>query len=184
MTTAPGWGRPDGGSTVGEFQLDVQRWRMQQRGERPAVVGEALLRNYPLRLWVQQREHMSMVLQEFETLLADTPQASSPPQQLLDVAEMFSTVFGSMIGAVYEDREAAVAAGLDRMDSRVPLVRKTPDYIDHFSQVLRAVDNYCVLGLLQAPPRPARVVALMNWSLGELVAQYFGADPTPWAGPF
>ena len=168
-----------------ELELDVERWRMQRRGESPAVIGEAVLRNYPLRLWLRQRDHMATVVTEFERVrAAKGSEAGSAPQQLLDLADMFSTVFGSMINAIYEARRAALDAGLDRMDSRVPLVKRTPDYLDHFQLVLRAVDDCCESGQLAAPRRPPLVATLMDWTLEELTAQYYGAEPTAWAGPF
>ena len=168
-----------------ELKIDVERWRMQQRGESPSVIGEAVLRNYPLRLWLRQRDHMATVVTEFERVRAGKgPEEGSVPQQLLDLAEMFSTVFGALINGVYDERRKALDAGLDRMDSRVPLVKRTPDYLDHFQMVLRAVDDCCEDGQLDAPCRPPLVAALMDWTLAELTAQYYGAQPTPWAGPF
>lgn len=166
-------------------ELDVERWRMQRRGESPAVIGEAVLRHYPVRLWLRQRDHMAVLLTAFaRARAAEGLEPGSVPQQLLDLADMFSTVFGAMLDGVYEARRAAVDAGLDRMDSRVPLVKRTPDYLDHFQMVLRAVDECCERGQLEAPCRPPVVIALMDWTLSELTAQYYGAEPTPWAGPF
>lgn len=171
--------------TPSGLELDVERWRMQRRGEPPAVVGEAVLRNYPLRLWLRQRDHMATLLTEFERLRvgkADAPQDLG--QQLLDIAEMFATVFGVLINQVYAARRQALDAGQDRMDSHVPLVRRTPDYLDHFQMILHAVDEYCDSGALASPCRPPAVIALMDWTIGELTAQYYGAEPSPWMGPF
>ena len=170
---------------MAELDLDVDRWRMQRRGGPPPVIGEAVLRNYPLRLFQLQREHMAAVVQEFDRVQNQHDAGQfTPPQHVFDVAEMFRTVFGAMIQAVYEERQRAFEAGCDRMDSRVPLIKKTPDYLDHFRLVFDAVDEFSRQGLLKTPPRPLLVAALLDWTMSELTAQYFGADPTPWAGPF
>ena len=83
-----------------------------------------------------------------------------------------------------DDREAALAAGLDRMDSVVPLVDGTPALMDQVASVMQACDDFCADGSLLMLPRPPHLRALGEWAHAELVAQYAGAEPSPWPGPF
>lgn len=150
------------------------------------IVGEAVLRDYPLRLWLRQQEHSDAVLREFHLLIGGRQAGSdaTPAAQLLELATMFTTRFGGLISALNDARHAALDAGLDRIDSRVPLPEGTPALLSQVSSVLHAVDEYCRAGDLLTLARSPELVALSEWSLSELTAQYEGADPTPWPGPF
>lgn len=160
--------------------------RIRHITDAAAIVGEAVLLNYPLRLWLREMAHHDTLRQEFQVLLAGhrAGVTAGPPQMLLDVADLFTTVFGPIVDAVFSERQAALDAGLDRMDSHVPLVHRTPDLLDYYRDVLHAVDAFCEAGQLLALKRPPVLVALSDWTLSELTAQYYDAPPTPWAGPF
>lgn len=152
----------------------------------PNIVGQAVLRDYPLRLWLRQQEHTDAVIREFQLLVgghqagADT----SAPAQLVQLAEMFTKRFGGLISAVNDTRFAALAQGRDRMDSHVPLPEETPALMQQVESVLKAVDEYCRAGDLLTLARPDELIALSQWATSELIAQYEGAEPTPWPGPF
>lgn len=150
-----------------------------------AIVGEAVLRDYPLRLWARQQEHADEVLREFRLLLdgADSGTASFPPRQLVDLAEMFSTRFGPLIDELISVRQARLDAGADRMDWRVPLPNSTPELVRQIDAVWKVVDQYCRSGDLLALARPAAVVALQTWATAEILTQFEGGEPTPWPGP-
>lgn len=150
------------------------------------VVGYAVLRDYPLRLWLKQQEHSDGLLREFQLLIGgqEAGAETSAPAQLVGLAEMFTTRFGTLINEINEERHAAIDRGLDRMDSRVPLPEGTPQLLEQVSQVMRVVDEYCGAGELLTLARPPELIAFSDWSLGELTAQYHGAEPTPWCGPF
>ena len=150
------------------------------------IVGEAVLRDYPLRIWARQQEHSDEILREFKLLVsgAQSGEADAAPAALLALAEMFSERFGRLVDAITATRLAALEQGADRMDWRVPLPRSTPELMRQVESVWRAVDEYCRSGELLALARPADVVALQDWSIRELVAQFEGAEPTPWPGPF
>ena len=49
---------------------------------------------------------------------------------------------------------------------------------------MAAVDEFCRHGDLLMLERPPEVVALSDWTRVEIIAQYGGAEPTPWPGPF
>lgn len=150
------------------------------------IAGEAILRDYPLRLWLQQQEHTDAVMREFQLLLGAQEVGSdlSPPQQLIDLAEMFTNRFGALISEINAERHAALAEGRDRMDSRVPMPEGTPQLLDQVATVFTAVDDYCQAGELLTLARPPELIAFFEWTRSELTAQYEGAAPTPWPGPF
>jgi hypothetical protein len=166
--------------------MDLSRWTLRQAGEPPPVIGEAVLRNYPLRLWLKEREHTAAVLRELELIVGDDTGAPCPAavQQLFDAANMFRTLFGTLLSGMFRARQAAIDAGLDRMDSVVPYVRRAPDYLDHYRTAAAAVDACSARGELLTPPRSKELIALHEWMVDEVTAQYYGAPPTPWAGPF
>ncbi len=149
------------------------------------VVGEAVLRDYPLRLWAAQQEHTDDLLREFTLVLigeqADRPHA---PAQLVELAQMFSARFGPLLDQLNATRQQALDAGRDRMDSVVPLVTGTAELMEQVRGVLDAVDDYCRRGRLLSLERSREQIALFDWTHAELLAQLGGAEPTPWGGPF
>ncbi len=152
----------------------------------PRIVGEAVLRDYPLRLWARQQEHMDAVLREFQLLLGGHEDGvdDSVPRQLVGLAEFFTSRFGAQITAVNETRQRALDDGLDRIDNRVPLIEGSPELMRQVDEVLEAVDRYCRSGDLLTLGRPPDLLALSKWTLTEIAAQYEGAPPTPWPGPW
>ena len=147
----------------------------------------AVLRDYPLRLWVQQQEYTDGLLREFNLLLIGEQSGelrSAAPGQLVDLADMFTRRFGPLLDAITQERQQAVDRGLDRMDSRIPLVEGAPELMEQVRVVLDSVDEFCRRGDMLLLPRPDELVRLADWSRSEVVAQFSGAEPTPWPGPF
>ncbi len=154
---------------------------------RSAVVGTAVLRDYPLRLWAAQQEHTAELLREFHLMIYGRQSSETQhdaPQQLVDLAEFFTSSFGLLLDDISATRQAALDAGQDRMDSEVPLVDGTPELLGRVRDVLATVDDFCRSGDMLALARPPLVVRLSEWSTRQLVAQYEGKDSTPWPGPF
>ena len=160
--------------------------RMRHISDAAHIVGEAVLMNYPVRLWKRQQQHTEAVMREFQLLRGghEDGLTTEPPQLLSDVLDLFTSAFGPLIDDVEKARQHALDAGLDRIDSWVPLIHRAPDLLDDLRLVWGAVDDYCARGELLTCPRDPELVALWNWTYDELCAQYYGADPTPWAGPF
>ena len=155
------------------------------------VSGQAVLRDFPLRLWARQQQHTQELLREFNLVLLGQEPGSeaataihAAPQQLVALAEMFTRNFGALMDQLSEARQAAYDGGADRMDSVVPLPPDLPELLDQVRRVLAVVDEYCNRGELLALQRPAELRALTDWTMAELVAQQGGAQPTPWPGPF
>ena len=152
-----------------------------------APVRIGVLRDYPLRLWAEQEEYTQGLLREFKLLLigeASSTAQEAAPGRLVDLAQMFETRFGPLLQLISKERQAAYDQGQDRMDSQIPLVEGTPELLEQVRQVLDAADDFCRQGDLLLLPRPPHLVALSDWSRSELIAQYGGAAPTPWPGPF
>ena len=160
--------------------------RMRHLTGTPRFVGEAVLRSFPLRPWDRQEPHMNAILRELQRVVsADRREGPAPvPPHLSDAAGMFSLLFGTLAQEVATARQKAPADGADRVDVCVPLVDRTPDLIDHLGAILEAVDDFCAGEDLLSLTRPPEMVALANWIMSELTGQYYGATPTPWAGPF
>ncbi len=149
-------------------------------------MGEAVLLDYPLRIWARQQEHSDEVLREFTLLASGASSGEAPgaPARLIALAELFRDRFGRLVDAITATRLAALEAGADRMDWHVPLPRATPELIRQVQAVYVEVDEYCRSGDLLTLARPEDVVALQDWSTNEILAQFSSAEPIPWPGPF
>ncbi len=151
------------------------------------VVGTAVLRDFPLRVWARSRQHSDEVMREFTLMLEGERSGQTSlavPKALVDLADMFTSQFGPLLDQLYAAREAALEQGLDRMDSEVALVPGTPELLGQVRQVMDAVDAYCRTGDLLTLEREEADRRLFDWTLEQLVAQYEGQEPTPWSGPF
>ena len=150
------------------------------------IVGEAVLRNFPLKVWHRQQEYTHDLLREFQLLTsggsARQPAALDVPAKLLAVADEFLTKYGSYSTRIAEDREAALRRGEVTMDSAVPLPAETPALVASVRALLVEVDDYCRRGDLLTLAAPPDVAALREWTLSEMLRQFAGQPPTPWSG--
>lgn len=150
------------------------------------IVGEAVLVDYPLRLWDRQQDHTRELLREFTLMLAGARNGTthSPPARLLELARTFDERFGPLVESMNNARQAELDAGRDRMDWRVPLMRSTSAILQQVDEVLLAVDEYCASGEMLALSRSPEQIAFYAWVMGELRRQLGGGPPVAWAGPF
>ena len=155
-------------------------------GEAVEIVGAAVLKDFPLRIWDRGRQHQDEVLREFTLMLEGqrSGQTSHAPQALVDLAEMFTRQFGPLIDQVTLAREQALARGEDRFDSEVTLPAGIPQLLQQVRSVLESVDEYCRTGDLLTLERSPESRRLFEWTAEELTRQYEGGEPTPWPGPF
>lgn len=147
----------------------------------------AVLRDYPLRLWVEQTEYTDGLLREFNLLLIGERSGEArgaAPGRLVELADEVTTTYRPLLQQISDERQAAVDAGLDRMDSVITLPEETPQLLESVREVLLASDEFCRSASLLMLPRPPDLVRLAEWTHAELRAQYDGGDPTPWPGPF
>ena len=146
-----------------------------------------VLKDYPLRLWARQQEYTEELLREFALLLIGERSSdlhSAAPGRLVEFADTFTATYGPLLTAIQDERRSALERGLDRIDSRVPLVDGTPALLEGIRDVLDSADEFCRTGGLLALPRPDELVRLFDWTCHELTVQYAGGAPTPWPGPF
>ena len=154
--------------------------------ERPERV-VAVLRDYPLRLWAEQSEYTDGLLREFNLLLIGEQSGElhgEAPGRLVELADMVTSRYGALLQQVTAERQEALDRGLDRMDSTIVLPEETPQLLAAIREVQLASDEFCRSASLLMLPRPPHLVALAEWSNAELLAQFHGAEPTPWPGPF
>ena len=151
------------------------------------VVGRAVLKDYPLRIWAESRQHSDELLREF-TLMLDGERTGqtdlSVPKSLVDLATSFTQRFGPLMDEMTLAREAAFNSGADRMDSEVAMPVGTPELLEQVRRVMDAVDEYCRNGDLLTLERSEQSRRLFDWTSEQLVRQYEGGDPTPWPGPW
>ena len=147
----------------------------------------AVLRDYPLRLWEEQNQYFDGVLREFQLLLLAEEQGAAEhpaPRRLVELAELLRDRFGGVLQTANAERQAAVDAGLDRIDSHLPLFDGLPAVLDQVRDVLEETDAFCEQQSLLALPRPPHLIAFATWAGEQLRSQYSGGSPTPWPGPF
>lgn len=145
----------------------------------------AVLKNYPLRLWLRQQEHYDTLMREFQLLVLSANDGDShAPQELLTLASYITGAHGKVVDEITEKRHAALARGLDRMDSYVPLIDGLPELLDQVDTVMQSVDDYCRNAQLLLLPRTPDLIAFADWTSTELRRQYAGDAPSPWPGLF
>jgi hypothetical protein len=152
------------------------------------IVGEAVLRGFPLRVWHRQQEYTHDLLREFQLLTSARGDVGGAdlndvPAKLLAVADEFVTKSGSYSARIAEDRESALRRGEVAIDSTVPLPAETPALVASVRDLLLEVEDYCSRGQLLTLAAPRDVAALREWTLSEMLRQFDGQPPTPWSGP-
>jgi hypothetical protein len=144
----------------------------------------AVLVGYPLRLWQRQQQHNDELLREFTLLVIGNEIApSSAPARLVQLAQGMIAKYGGLVDEIQRTRLEAFERGDLTIDSRVPLVPDAVPLMQGYRAVFEEVDAFCRAGQLLALPTPPELVALRDWSTGEIIAQAAGEPPTPWSGP-
>jgi hypothetical protein len=147
------------------------------------IVGHAVLRNFPLRVWHRQQEYTHDLLRELQLLSSgQEPGGHDVPAKLLAVAEEFVTKYGSYSRPIAQDRDAALRRGEVTIDSSVPLPAGTPALVGSIKALLAEVEDYCRRGDLLSLAAPPDIAALREWTMREMLRQYDGEPPTPWSG--
>jgi len=151
------------------------------------IVGEAVLRNFPLRVWHRQQEYTHDLLREFQLLTSSRdggrePAAHDVPAKLLAVADEFLSKYGSYSTRIAQDREAALRRGEVAIDSSVPLPAETPSLVASIRVLLAEVEDYCRRGDLLTLAAPPDITELREWTLSEMLRQFDGKRPVPWSG--
>jgi len=147
------------------------------------VVGQGVLRRFPLRVWQRQQQYTNDLIREFQLLtLGDQTLRHGVPGRLLDVAADFVVKYGTYSEAIMAEREAALARGEIAIDATIPLLSNTPELVGSVRTLLGEVDAFCRQGALLTLSVPGDVAALREWTMTEMLRQYQGQDPEPWQG--
>ncbi len=145
----------------------------------------AVLRDYPLRLWAEQIDYYQDVLREFAILLVGEEQGgATAPRRLVKLAALISTHYAPLLAPLDEQRQEAWERGEDRIDASMPLPPGVLAVLDDIRVVFAEVDGFCRGQRMLCLPRSAELVAFSAWATAECQAQYLGAPPTPWPGPW
>jgi hypothetical protein len=144
------------------------------------------LLNFPLRLFVQAREHHDELLREF-ALLALRPPVDRPghtvPHRLLELVDILGRQYGASSERTDAARDAAIERGEIAADLTYALPVTAGAAVRTLHQLMEEADAFCVaeeLLTLAATPLERR---FRVWYIQQFVSQLEGAEPVPWDGP-
>lgn len=139
-----------------------------------------LLRDFPLRLMDQARQHAEALIREFQMLVHADPEQAHVPRRLLELAEESDKRYSGMNPQAEEIVDAALARGDQYVDLEVfvPVSFKgeTLDAVP----ILLEVEEYCRSGQLLTLVPSDELRAFWAWYLGEFVRQIDGLEPIAW----
>lgn len=81
-----------------------------------------------------------------------------------------------------EQMDAAIAAGLERVDLEYHVPPSVPGSMARLRELLARADEFCRSERLLTMASEPELVALRNWYLEEFIRQAAGEEPTPWSG--
>jgi len=135
------------------------------------------VREVPLRTLHASQTHWSELRREVRLLALahedDYPLAKS-------LSELFADLDRVLRDGIYEEIEAALAAGEATADLRVDVPRASDDTIEQFLELLDLADEFCQEQRLLSLARTAEQRRFQRWLFGELVRQQRGEPPRPW----
>lgn len=145
---------------------------------------EILLRGYPVRLGAEQQEHWDGLLRELQLIALSQPeQREQVPGRLLGLVDLVTKIWSDDQTEPDRLRERALAEGRLTVDLRYPARPEVREVLLALDAVLVEVDAFCRTDDLLALARPAGVLALHQWVVGEFLGQLDGQEPTAWSGP-
>lgn len=136
----------------------------------------------PLRIWLRAAEHHDELMREM-ALLALSGTTRGLPERLLELVDVLGHQYGAAGARPDVERDAAMAAGLDRVDLDYQVSRSIAESAQHMRALLDEAEEYCrsFLLTLEQPPEQA---AFSRWYIDQFVQQCAGQPPVPWAGPW
>lgn len=145
-----------------------------------------VLRNFPLQLFEQARQHHDDLMREF-ALLALNPPSDRPghrtPARLLELVELLGNRYGAAAERTDAVRDAAIERGEQSLDLTYTVPRSVGPAIRQLQALMREADDFCEseqLLTLAITPLQRR---FGDWFYGQFLAQIDGAPPKPWDGP-
>jgi hypothetical protein len=136
----------------------------------------------PLLLWQRTAEHHDELMREL-ALLALSPPRPELPSRLLELVDVLGRRYGAAGSRPDAERDAGVAAGLDRLDLSFVVPRSSGAAAQRMRTLLEEVERYCGSDLLTVAQPPVQV-DFARWYSDQFVDQCAGAGPAPWPGPW
>ena len=145
-----------------------------------------VLLRYPVALGMRNAEHLDEVLREFRLVQlgrdAGTTSCRDVPARLLEMVDMLTRTYNRELSEPDRMRAQAAARGDAVVDLTYPVRPETEQVARGWQAMLAEVDDFCRSQDLLTLARPAELVALNDWALGEFVRQVRGEAPRPWSG--
>lgn len=141
-----------------------------------------VLTDLPVRLLQDFRRHYLEVRRELR-LLALAHETDYPVAKSL--TELFSRVdeiSRLMVGLT--ELEAAMAAGVERIDIELMMPPNTPATMQQLLELLELADEFCRSQRLLTLAATDQQYQLQRWYLGEFIRQGRGEEPLKWGGKY
>ena len=159
------------GSPLGRYARDT----------RDALVTVVLL-DTPLKIWVRAAEHHDELMREM-ALLALAPDPPTLPKRLTEIVHLLGQQYGAAGNRPDDARDAALTAGLDRIDLTYEVPRSLGADAARMRALLDEAEVYCRTELLTLA-QPQVQADFARWYIEEFVRQTEGHPPRAWPGPW
>lgn len=178
-------GSPGARSVLGRY--------LSMDGAAPEVDGAAVvpvtvrLLTFPLRVFLEAREHHDELLRELALLSLQRSSGQAGARPLPPRLAQLIDRLGRRLGAAEERGHEARDTAIDRGDLAADLdYRITPAAVQdlvRLTLLLDDADRFCREGWLLTMPEAEPVTWFRRWYTDEFVRQLSGLPPTPWQGP-
>jgi hypothetical protein len=143
------------------------------------------LRDAPVRIWRRSSEHHDELMREMALLALAPEPAHDLPRRLVELVEVLGTTYAGASARPEQEREAALAAGLDRIDLAFEVPASAGEAAQALGAILREAEEFCRTGgALLTLAQPEVQERFNRWYLDEVSRQIAGEEPTPWSGPW
>ena len=135
----------------------------------------------PLKIWQRAAEHHDELMREM-ALLALAPDPPPLPKRLTELVQVLGQQYGAAGSRPEDARDAALAAGQDRMDLSYEVPRTLGADALRMRALLDEAEEYCRTELLTLA-QPQVQADFARWYIDEFARQTDGLPPRPWPGP-
>jgi hypothetical protein len=162
-------------SPLGRYGSDARS------GTEPDLVTVRLLAA-PVLVWQRATEHHDELMRELSllSLSSDRPEL---PTRLLELVDVLGGQYGAASARPDKERDAAVAAGLDRVDLTYEVPRELAGQAQRMRQLLEEAEQFCQTHLLTLA-QPEVQARFARWYIDQFVRQSAGEPAQPWEGPW
>lgn len=143
------------------------------------------LRDTPVRIWKRSAEHHDELMREMALLALADETNQDLPARLVELIDVLGRRYGGASERPEAERDAAIAAGVDRIDLITEVPASAGGAAAALGAMLLEVEEFCRDGdQLLTLAQPAVQAAFNAWYLEQFTTQCAGGEPTPWAGPW